>query len=94
MKGFISAVIRSGENYLVGRWYTAKEMSSVFSSSCGPQYEKGFHVWHTCRAAKSWRDFNEVVVKVAVADPIVTGLQNGRRVTVARRRKIIEVVTE
>lgn len=59
-------------------------------------YPFGWHIFHTEEDARDWRlhHVTSVVVKVSVKEPVAVGYQGfaGRRITVAKKIKILEVL--
>lgn len=54
------------------------------------KYPLGFHVFHSAAEANIYCIGKEIVVKVAVREPVATGTQNGGcKVTVAKQIKIL-----
>lgn len=57
-------------------------------------YRTGFHVFHTLYAARRWHAgyHRAVIARVEVVTPIVTGLQDGFRITVAKKVRVLGIV--
>lgn len=78
----------------LGEWsYEEKHrMVSTYNSTIcmedGGEYPYGFHVFHHLTAARRWRSYYDdiaisvVIVKVAVDEPVATGLQSCNQIAV------------
>lgn len=58
-------------------------------------YPIGWHIFHTLEGAERWREdihWPTCIVKVEVLEPVATGYQDKRRVTVAKKIKILRTV--
>ena len=78
----------------IGEW--VETGPGWIQATYGGGYTAGFHVFHTKKAAQEWLDdFDEVLVRVQVKEPVATGLDGvmgEARVTVAKQIKILEEV--
>jgi hypothetical protein len=70
--------------YKIGKWYTStKEILGFY-----PTYESGFHIYQTKKEAIS-RHNSWNVHKVEYDDVVAYGKQDGQRVIVARKMRIL-----
>lgn len=54
-------------------------------------YEKGFHVFHEYEDARNWSSAEHLVIKkVEVREPVATGYQDNKKVTVCKKIKVID----
>ena len=91
---FIQWVPRGKKGAGIRTWYAATRGQSRAALGLGVPYPSGFHVFHRRRDAVAFgRVFSEkfAIARVVLRNPIVVGIQNGARVTVAAERKILAV---
>lgn len=93
-KGFFPWVINIRKAYKIGEWRDSNRTKRCLDSDYKTEYELGFHIWKTLKAATAWsvgNDDDEVIAKVEFKDVVALGIQNHNKVIVARKRKIIKI---
>jgi len=88
-----SAVMTCEEYWDYGRWYSADE-TDLYTTYEGEKYTSGFHIFSTKAEAKSWGSPHSVVVKVRYRGAHTIGIQNGAKVIVARKVKLLKEIRD